>query len=197
MKRIFVIGALLVSGMTACSEEEKPCPSGDMALQVREDSLNRWEQQLLLREQQLLAQGLGADNNVADGTDPNNGSATQTVKTANASTVNSYKANVRPNTAGDPKVAYKRSSSAHPGQYPETSERLLTVKDMEYQTAWGKKVMLNEIYARKGMIFKDEALARHFRKESWYKAKKASIPAKALSSIERQNIAFIEAHVKQ
>lgn len=197
MKRILIIGLLLVTGMTACSDEETPCPAGnDMALQVREDSLNRWEQQLILREKQLLAQGQGTGNGVVNGTGTSDASAAQAVKTANASTINNYKANVRTAANSEPRVAYKRSSAAHPGQYPEASERLLTEKDLEYQTAWGKKIMLHEIYARKGIIFKDDALAKHFRRESWYKGKKAHIPAKALSSIERQNIAFIEAHVK-
>jgi len=195
MKSMIVIGAFAVCCMAACSEEEKPCPSGnELALQSREDSLNQWEQRLIVREKKLTGLEQSIGNNGGTTTLSADENPESAVKSTSVNTVNTYKANVASKAAGEPKAKYKKPNSAHPGQYPETSERLLTEADMTYQTAWGKKIMLNEIYARKGMIFKEDALARHFKKESWYKGKKASISSKALSAVERQNIAFIEAH---
>ena len=178
--------------ISACSNEEKPCPVADTAIQSREDSLTRWEQSLIMRERALAERtnGTGIEAPASPG-DPQN------VQTASQSTMATYKANVGKSNmpaGNDPKVAYKKPRLANPGQYPEASERLLTAKDVEFQTAWGKKVMLNEIYARKGMIFKDEALKKHFAKESWYKGKKVGISPKQLTSIEKQNISFIENH---
>lgn len=195
MKRTLIILVLAAISLSACRNDEKACPGDkELALQIREDSLDKKEQMLIMREK-MLAEREQAGGTVTMQTGTEN--AGQPVRTASESTVNTYKASVKgnpPQQQAAPRVAYKKSRSAFPGQYPEGSERLLTEKDMQYQTAWGKKVMLNEIYARKGMIFKDEALARHFRNESWYKGKKAAVPAKTLSSVEKQNIAFIQAH---
>ena len=182
--------------MSACSNDEKACPGDkELALQIREDSLDKKEQMLIMREKMLAEREQTTGSSTMQAGTGN--ATTQPVKTASESTVSTYKANVKgngPQQSAAPKVAYKKSKSAFPGQYPEASERLLTEKDMQYQTAWGRKVMLNEIYARKGMIFKDDALARHFRNESWYKGKKGAVSSKSLSAVEKQNIAFIQAH---
>lgn len=85
-------------------------------------------------------------------------------------------------------------SSTTPGQYPEASERLLSEKDIEHVTPWGMKVMQNEIYARKGYIFKDATLRKHFRKERWYKGKERNLKNIKLSDIEIQNLAFLKEH---
>ena len=69
----------------------------------------------------------------------------------------------------------KKKSSHLPGQFPESSERLITEKDVEHQTPWGMKVMLNEIYARQGYIFKDADLRKHFAKEKWYRGRQRSL----------------------
>jgi hypothetical protein len=85
-------------------------------------------------------------------------------------------------------------SSTTPGQYPESSERLLTDQDLEHITPWGAKVMMNEIYARHGFVFKDAALKKHFRKEKWYKAREKNLKKIRLTDTEIQNIAFIKQH---
>ena len=86
----------------------------------------------------------------------------------------------------------KIPSSKYPGQFPESSERLLTNKDVEHQTAWGMKVMMNEIYARHGYVFKDADLRKHFRREKWYKGTEKNLKKIKLTDIEIQNIAFIK-----
>ena len=90
----------------------------------------------------------------------------------------------------------KKKTSHLPGQFPESSERLLTEKDVEHQTPWGMKVMLNEIYARQGYIFKDADLRKHFAKEKWYKGKERSLSKIKLTQTEVQNIDFIKKYQK-
>lgn len=60
-------------------------------------------------------------------------------------------------------------------------------------TPWGMKVMLNEIYARQGYIFKDPELKKHFAEEKWYKGKQSNFNKIKISNTEKQNIAFIKA----
>lgn len=51
----------------------------------------------------------------------------------------------------------------------ESNTRLLTVRDLEGFTAEQCRIARNEIYARHGRIFKDEALAAHFGACDWYR----------------------------
>ncbi len=90
------------------------------------------------------------------------------------------------------KTSVKKSSSLLPGQYPESSERLLTEKDVEHQTPWGMKVMENEIYARHGYIFRDADLKKHFKTEKWYRGRQRAFNKIKLSPIEVQNVSFIK-----
>lgn len=76
------------------------------------------------------------------------------------------------------------------GFYPEGSQRKLTENDIKHLSPWGHKVMLNEIYARHGMIFADAALKRHFKRQKWYKGTSKNV-YKQLSAIEKQNVAFL------
>jgi len=85
-----------------------------------------------------------------------------------------------------------KKTSLLPGQFPESSERLLTEKDVEHQTPWGMKVMMNEIYARQGFIFRDAELRRHFAKEKWYRGRERLLNKIKLTPLEVQNIAFIK-----
>lgn len=89
---------------------------------------------------------------------------------------------------------HKTKSNTTPGQYPESSERLLTEKDMEHLTPWGLTVMENEIYARHGFIFSHADLRKHFRTEKWYKGKYRSMKSIKLTDTEQKNIAFIRSH---
>ena len=92
------------------------------------------------------------------------------------------------------KKTTRKTVSTTPGQYPESSERLLTEKDVEHVTPWGLKVMMNEIYARHGYVFTDAAMKKHFRKEKWYKGKERKMKNIKLTDTEIQNIAFIKQH---
>ncbi|RYD51123.1 MAG: YARHG domain-containing protein [Sphingobacteriales bacterium] len=90
-------------------------------------------------------------------------------------------------------VKRKRSAFGTAGQYPESTDRLLTQKDVENATPWGLKVMQNEIYARHGYVFTDAELKKHFRKEDWYKGKERTLKKIKLTSTETQNITFLKA----
>ncbi|MBS1780358.1 MAG: YARHG domain-containing protein [Bacteroidetes bacterium] len=84
----------------------------------------------------------------------------------------------------------RKSGKLMAGYYPEGSQRRLTDDDIKFLSPWGHEVMLNEIYARHGMIFKDEQLKRHFASQGWYHPESANVYQK-LSGIEKQNIAFL------
>ena len=92
------------------------------------------------------------------------------------------------------KVKPKAPYNGTRGQYPESSDRLLTDKDIEHQTPWGLKVMMNEIYARHGFVFTDATLRKHFRKEKWYKGRERRMRNIRLTRTEEQNIEFIRQH---
>lgn len=83
-----------------------------------------------------------------------------------------------------------------PGFYPEGSTRPLTEEDTKYLTEWGHKVMLNEIYARHGMIFTDDELEEHFNSFGWYRATSGNVQSK-LTAQEKENIAFLNSHPAQ
>ncbi len=78
----------------------------------------------------------------------------------------------------------------YPGQFPEGSARVLTDKDLKFLSEWGLKVMLNEIYARHGMLFTDDAMQKHFNHSNWYHGTSKDVDNK-LTKTEKQNIRLI------
>ena len=80
-----------------------------------------------------------------------------------------------------------------PGIYPEGSERLLRVSDIEGLNSWDLKVMRNEIYARHGYIFKTDEIKRYFNEQSWYNPKYSNVE-NLLTEIEKKNIQFIKSY---
>lgn len=79
----------------------------------------------------------------------------------------------------------------YPGIYPEASERLLSVSDIQGLTKWDLKVMRNEIYARHGYIFKTQEMITYFNSQSWYNPRYNNVD-EWLSAIEKKNIKFIQ-----
>lgn len=77
------------------------------------------------------------------------------------------------------------------GIYPEGSTRLLRNSDIQGLTSWDLKIMRNEIFARKGYIFKTEDMTTYFSSQSWYDPKYSKVD-KLLSSIEKRNIEYIK-----
>ena len=77
------------------------------------------------------------------------------------------------------------------GIYPESSTRILKYSDNEGLTSWDFKIMRNEIYARKGYIFKTNDMNIYFRRTTWYNPRYTNID-KLLTKIEKINIDYIK-----
>lgn len=97
------------------------------------------------------------------------------------------------NDSAKKEIAKRKSQKSITGFYPEGSQRKLTVYDIQYLSTWGHAVMLNEIYARHGMIFTDEALNKHFKRQKWYKPVSKNI-FQSLTPVEKENITFLINH---
>lgn len=82
---------------------------------------------------------------------------------------------------------------------PDSSVQAITPADVAGLTKEQLRLARNEIFARHGYIFKDEALAAYFGTKSWYRG---TIPAdsfdiNSLSQLERDNIDVIKAREKE
>lgn len=84
------------------------------------------------------------------------------------------------------------------GQYPQASQKILSLSEIDTMAEKSLRIMRNEIFARYGFIFKSADLTQHFSKTIWYKATSADVTSK-LTEVEKTNIDFIrnqEARVK-
>lgn len=86
---------------------------------------------------------------------------------------------------------YKYLKTNFKGKYPETSEKLLTEKELKNISKKQLKIMRNEIYARYGYIFKTADMSDYFKKQENYLAIMEEVDA-FLSDIEIKNIALIK-----
>ncbi len=188
-------GIITISFSTPSCKPDKPeCDTAfqdtlkmrEMRLQEREMALREREMAVMERERALgmSATSSGSYQASTGGKPMAENSGRQTVKGGR----NNY-------TEGNNQVAYKKPVLDFPGQFPESSERALTEDDMEHKSAFGKKIMLNEIYARHGYIFPDKDLVKHFAGESWYKGTEKSLGKIKLTPMEVQNVAFIRKHM--
>lgn len=83
-----------------------------------------------------------------------------------------------------------------PGDYPQTSTRLLTPAEVAEIRPDYLSMMRNEVFARHGHRFKTESLAAHFNRQPWYKAQ-VDDAGPLLTEIERKNVALIRQVEKQ
>ena len=81
------------------------------------------------------------------------------------------------------------------GQYPETSTRRLTEKDVENRRNEELRIMRNEIYARHGYSFKLADMREHFDKLDWYMPVAVDI-ANQLTKVEKDNAELIKRYEK-
>lgn len=72
--------------------------------------------------------------------------------------------------------------------FPNSDKTLLTATDLDGKDAATLRLARNEIFARRGMIFTDRALADHFSKFDWYEP---TVAEPVLGKIELQNVALI------
>jgi hypothetical protein len=80
-----------------------------------------------------------------------------------------------------------------PGIYPEGSKRQLRVSDFEGLTSWDLKIMRNEIYARRGYIFKTDDMKNYFNQQRWYKPRYINVEP-MLTEMEKKNVKFIQSY---
>ena len=191
---VAIAGLIAIAAITpSCKPDEKPCDTAlQDSLNIREIRLKEREMALREREMAIMererALGISNSSGGSYSGSASTGSATASTSDSRPTTKNGLK-----NYSNDPKsAAYKPPVLAFPGQYPESSERMLAEKDVEHLTPWGMKVMLNEIYARNGYIFTDADLKKHFARESWYKGTEKNLRKIKLTPTERENIAFIQ-----
>jgi hypothetical protein len=177
----------LITFLPSCRPDEKECPTSTTlqdSLNVRE--LNLREREMSLREREVgimeRESALGIRFNTAASPKISNDG-----RKLSKREIESYEDKYG-------KASYKTPTLSFPGQYPESSERALTLTDLAHLTPWGKKVMMNEIYARHGYVFPDKDLKKHFDKETWYKGTQKNFNKLKLTELEKQNIAFLNAH---
>lgn len=81
------------------------------------------------------------------------------------------------------------------GTWPESSQRLLTAKDVENLMKEELEFMRNEIFARHGYCFSRKHLRQQFEMEEWYVPNTVDIKG-FLTEIEKKNIALIKRYEK-
>ena len=74
---------------------------------------------------------------------------------------------------------------------PVSDQRKLKESDLDYLSSFELTLARNEIYARKGNVFKNKRIQDYFEEKSWYKPN-PSFTGKMLSTTEQYNIDFIQ-----
>jgi hypothetical protein len=85
-----------------------------------------------------------------------------------------------------------QSGAEVPGEFPQTSVRVLSQDEFEGLTAETLQLMRNEIYARHGLIFTNNSVHGYFSAKSWYRPQYDDVTG-MLSVTEQKNIALIKA----
>ena len=83
------------------------------------------------------------------------------------------------------------SPSLITGRFPQASERLLTFDDVRNLSKTDLKIMRNEIFARRGYIFKTSDMKTYFEYQSWYSPKYDDVTP-LFTEIEKKNISLIK-----
>ncbi len=78
-----------------------------------------------------------------------------------------------------------------PGKYPQGSQRILTVEELESMNQYDLKILRNEIYARHGLLFTNEEMKQYFNLQDWYKPQYAEVNT-YLTEIEKKNAMLLK-----
>jgi hypothetical protein len=81
------------------------------------------------------------------------------------------------------------------GDYPQSSTKKLSEKDVENHGPATLRIMRNEIYARHGYTFQLEDMRKHFDKQGWYMAVSQDV-SDNLTPIEKKNAELIKRYEK-
>lgn len=76
------------------------------------------------------------------------------------------------------------------------SQKAVTTEQIKDKSLDEIRVLTNEIYARKGYVFKEARFQEYFESKSWYKAVKTNADVQ-LNGIEKQNVEFFQKRRKQ
>jgi hypothetical protein len=87
------------------------------------------------------------------------------------------------------------NNSEYFGKYPQGSFRYLEKSELAGLSKYELKIFRNEIYARRGFIFKTDEMVKYFYNLSWYKPLYADV-TNMLSVIEKKNIELIKSQEK-
>ncbi|HPG10201.1 MAG TPA: YARHG domain-containing protein [Chitinophagaceae bacterium] len=106
----------------------------------------------------------------------------------------------KPNDANRPSKTYTLSRKKFEyktdvGDYPEASQRLLEVGDVENLFKEDLEFMRNEIFARHGYCFNRKHLRQQFEMQDWYVPNTTDIKG-FLTDIEKKNITLIKRYEK-
>lgn len=131
------------------------------------------------------------------GDDPNDGVFSFAI---NSNSPDSVKGSWKPNNTKKPEKQYtlqrkKFEYKMDVGTYPEASQRLLKVKDVENMYKEDLMFMRNEIFARHGYCFKKKDLRQQFEMQDWYVPNTVDIKG-FLTDIEKKNIELIKRYEK-
>ena len=88
-----------------------------------------------------------------------------------------------------PRKNYGGGANYNVGSWPETSQRYLDPSELYGMSAWEKKIMRNEIYARHGYIFQTRDMIEYFNAQPWYTPRTRNV---RLSEIETYNVQLIK-----
>lgn len=94
-----------------------------------------------------------------------------------------------PTPAPAPRKNYGGGANYNVGSWPETSQRYLDPSELYGMSAWEKKIMRNEIYARHGYIFQTRDMIEYFNAQPWYTPRTRNV---RLSEIETYNVQLIK-----
>lgn len=83
-----------------------------------------------------------------------------------------------------------------PGKYPWLSSRLIESAELSGVNEADLSIMINEIYARYGLIFKDKKLKTYFSKQTWYSPRYNDVN-KFIQGIEEKNLLLLFAKDKE
>ena len=108
-------------------------------------------------------------------------------------TPQSYTASTTPEsyTASTTPSSYTRNPSSIPGRFPQASQRILRVSDVQTFSKDDLKIMRNEIFARHGLIFQTNEMRTYFQNQNWYAPKHNDVST-MLTDIEKSNIQLIQ-----
>ncbi len=130
------------------------------------------------------------------------------VETANIKTLVDYQKEMGwrggGSSSGDSSEGSEGSGTANPDATDNTflfpsDTQLITREDLEGKTQRDVQLLVNEIYARHGYIFKTDFLKEYFENQQWYKpvTSSNSVVYSSFNDTEKKNAVFLDEYMKE